>query len=231
MENDRATPGFKQALRRVVPGALLRERQIILRLGPKAGGIYARLRLLDSLGVRLQTAGTLGPQTRSVVFVCFGNIMRSPMAEVLLRAAAPAANLADLQVSSAGVHAIPGSAAHPWALAASAEMGVPLTEHRSRLLTPEMVAQADAIFAMDFQNMAELLALYPEAKSKVLMVTTFLEGAQRGREIADPYFGNLDTTRACYAMLQACMGALTKELVVSRATYAQGIAPSKAPVR
>jgi protein-tyrosine phosphatase len=226
MEDDQATPGIKKVLRRVVPGALLRERQIILRLGPSAGGIYARLRLLDSLGVRPQAAA-VGSQTRSVVFVCFGNIMRSPMAEALFRAAARAARLAALQVSSAGVHAIPGSVPHPWALAASSEMGVPLDQHRSRLLTPEMVSTADAIFAMDFQNMAELLALYPEAKSKLFMVTAFLEGARRGREIADPYFGNLDTTRACYAMLQTCIGALTNELMSSRAT--RGTAPSKTP--
>jgi len=201
MENDQATPGIKTTLRRVVPAALLRERQIIVRLGPNAGGIYARLRLLDSLGVRPQAAA-VGPQTRSVVFVCFGNIMRSPMAEALFRRAARAANLPDVQVSSAGLHAIPGSGPHPWALAASSELGVPL---------------------------AELLTRYPQAKSKLLMVTAFLEGARRGREIADPYFGNLDTTRACYAMLQTCIGAFTDELVTSRTVCSRGIARSKTP--
>jgi len=228
MENDQATPGIKTTLRRVVPAALLRERQIIVRLGPNAGGIYARLRLLDSLGVRPQAAA-VGPQTRSVVFVCFGNIMRNPMAEALFRRAARAANLPDVQVSSAGLHAIPGSGPHPWALAASSELGVPLDEHRSRLLTPEMVSNADAICAMDFQNLAELLTRYPQAKSKLLMVTAFLEGARRGREIADPYFGNLDTTRACYAMLQTCIGAFTDELVTSRTVCSRGIARSKTP--
>ena len=229
MKDDQATTGIKKALRRVVPDVLLRERQIIFRLGPNAGGIYTRLRLLDSLGIRPQATAAVGPETRSIVFVCFGNIMRSPMAEALFRRAAGEANLPGLQVSSAGVHAIPGSMPHPWALAASSEMGVPLDEHRSRLLTSEMVSNVDAIFAMDFQNMAELIALYPEAKSKILMVTAFLEGARRGCEIADPYFGNLDTTRACYTILQTCIGALTNELVISRAAHTRGVAPSKRP--
>jgi protein-tyrosine phosphatase len=216
MAEDQTQLGWKQALRKIVPESLLRDRQIILRLGPQAGAIYARLRLLDSLGVRPHQSQGVGPKTRSMVFVCFGNIMRSPMAEALFHKEADAAQLTGIRATSAGLHAIAGTEAHPRALIASAEMGLPLTAHRARLLSPEMVAEADAIFAMDFQNLAELLALYPEAREKILMLSAYAEGALSGREIADPYLGNLDTTRACYASLQTCIRALSRELATSR---------------
>jgi protein-tyrosine phosphatase len=208
-------PVWKRALRRVVPESMLRDRQIVLRLGRPAGPTYARLRLLDSLGVR-PPGVDLKPSTRSVVFVCFGNIMRSPMAEALFRREAESAHLEPLQVTSAGVHAIPGSEAHPWALAASAEMGVPLTDHRSRLLTAEMVDAADAVFAMDFQNLAELLAFYPESREKFRMLAPYAGNDTHSREIPDPYLGNLDTTRGCYTVLEACIRGLARELVALR---------------
>jgi protein-tyrosine phosphatase len=184
--------------------------------------------MLDSLGVNPHGAPPLGASTRSVVFVCFGNIMRSPMAEALFRKEAEAVQLA-VSATSAGLHAISGSEAHPWAQAASAEMAAPLANHRSRLLTQEMVSEADAVFAMDFQNLAELLALYPEARRKILLLGEYSEGSGRSREIADPYFGNLDTTRGCYAMLHACIRALTRELVTSRSSQSRDIT-AKTPV-
>jgi protein-tyrosine phosphatase len=213
MSGDEPRQGFKRAIRKIVPDSLLRERGIFLRLGPKAGPIYARLRLLDSLGVHSQSTGVVKPTARSFLFICFGNIMRSPMAEVMLRKSAADANLLTIRAHSAGLHAVPGTEAHPTALAASTEIGLPLTQHRAQLLTAGLVAQADVIFVMDFQNKAEMLALYPDASDKILMLSAYAEGPKRYREIPDPYFGDLDTTRDCYILLQVCIRNLTKELV------------------
>jgi protein-tyrosine phosphatase len=203
--------GPKQWLRRGIPDFLLKERDTFLRLGPKAGAIYAWYRLLDCMGVRPQNRVRIPPSTRSVLFVCFGNIMRSPMAEVMFRQSTAGTQL-QVTAVSAGLHAIPGREAHPRALVASSEFGISLVEHRSQLLTPEMVSQADAIFVMDFQNKAEVLALYPEARDKVVMLSAYADGAERCREIPDPYFGDLEATRRCYALLQTCIHNLAAEL-------------------
>jgi protein-tyrosine-phosphatase len=226
MTGDPTKSGIRQTIRNLLPKALLRERDIMSRLGPKARAVYARLKLLDSLGVRSQNTHFLGPNPHSVVFVCFGNIMRSPMAEALFRKAALGADLTDVEISSAGLHAIPGREAHPWALRAAAEMGLPLTEHRARRLTPEMVSRADSIFSMDLQNKAELLAFYPESRKKILMLSAFADGKARDREIPDPYFGNLDTTRCCYVTLQTCVLNLTAALVALRTIRVPPKAPS-----
>jgi protein-tyrosine phosphatase len=212
MTQEQSKP-LKQALRRVVPDSLIREGQIVLRLGPGAGQIYARLRLLDSLGIRSQNSNDIPPGAQSFLFVCFGNIMRSPMAELMFRKATEKAGLARIRATSAGLHAIPGSQAHPWALEASTEIGLSLESHQSQQLTEELVSQSDVIFAMDFQNKAELLALYPQARDKILMLSAYANGAARSREISDPYSGDVEATRRCYALIQACIQNLTARLV------------------
>jgi protein-tyrosine phosphatase len=98
-----------------------------------------------------------------------------------------------------------GREAHPWALEASAGMGISLVDHRARPLTREMVGRADCIFAMDFQNKAELLSLYPDSQNKIYMLSAYAEGQRQYREIPDPYLGDLDTTRHCYRQLQICI--------------------------
>jgi protein-tyrosine-phosphatase len=212
MSQEQSKP-FKEVLRRVVPDSLIRERQIVLRLGPDAGPIYARLRLLDSLGIRSQNSDDILPAARSFLFVCYGNIMRSPMAELMFRQAIQKAGLGYIRVTSAGLHAIPGSQAHPWAIEASGEIGLSLKSHQSQELTGELVSQSDVIFAMDFQNKAELLALYPEARGKIFMMSAFANGAARNREISDPYSGDVEATRQSYALVQACIQNLTARLV------------------
>ena len=203
---------LRAALREVTPSVLLRERAVILRLGAKAGPIYARLRLLDSLGLYAHNKSRIRPNAKSFLFVCFGNIMRSPMAEALFRKSILEANL-DVYACSAGTHAVAGNLPDPRALAASEEMGTSLAEHRAQPLTARLIEQADAIFAMDFQNKAELLTRYPEHREKIHLLSAYGDGAQRYREIADPYSGDLETTRACYAYLQICIRNLTAELI------------------
>ena len=204
---------LKETLRKAVPGSLLKERETFLRLGAKAGPIYARLRLMDVLGVRSTNTARIKPGSRSFLFVCFGNIMRSPVAEGFLRKSVADAGLSDIRIASAGLHAIPGNVAHPRAAAASEELGLPLTNHRAQLLTAGLMSSADAVFAMDFQNKAELLALYPESAGKILMLSAYASGPEQYREIGDPYFGDIDTTRGCYALLRTCIENLTEDLI------------------
>jgi protein-tyrosine phosphatase len=208
-EVEQPKAGPKQWLRRLIPGSLLKERDTFLRLGAKAGAIYAWYRLLDCMGLGPQKSERILPSTKSILFVCFGNIMRSPMAEAMFRQCTVGTHIFAV---SAGLHAIPGREAHPWALEASREIGISLVQHRAQLLTPEMVSQADVIFVMDFQNQAEVLALYPEAREKVVMLSAYADGEERCREIPDPYFGDLEATRRCYAVLQTCIHNLAAEL-------------------
>jgi protein-tyrosine-phosphatase len=209
---------FKHVLRKFIPQFLLQQREIIRRLGPGAGRIYAGLRMRDVLGMRAENQRVVPPSARRFVFVCFGNIMRSAMAEFLLQKAvsetAPE-QIEKVHIVSAGLHANPGREAHPWMQEAATDFGISLATHRAKLLTRAMVDAADAIFAMDFQNKAELLTLYPEAANKIYMLSAYAEGAWKCREIPDPYLGDLEVTRYCARQLQTCIQNLLAATVFS----------------
>lgn len=203
----------KEALRKLIPDLLLKEREIVRHLGPEAGRTYIWLRLLDGLGMHAPNKQMVPSSARSFVFVCWGNIMRSAMAEFLMsRALTEAGLLEQVQIRSAGLHATPGREAHPWAQAAAAQLGISLSQHHAKLLTREMVEAADCIFAMDFQNKAEMLNLYPASRQKVYMLSAYAEGPGRYREIPDPYHGDLQATLLCGQQLQTSICNLIRSL-------------------
>jgi protein-tyrosine-phosphatase len=205
-------PLLKRVLRRLIPGRLLSERAVFFRLGPRAGRTYLGLRILDAAGMEASSRRRVPRGAASFLFICYGNIMRSPMAEKMLKRALEKRGLESVRVTSAGIHASPGSEAHPRAAVAARELGLPLDDHRSQLLTPQMVEESDAIFAMDFQNKAELLARFPEAKDKIFMLGAYADAPVRYCEIPDPFFGDQDETRRCYRVLQTCIDHLAESL-------------------
>ena len=109
-----------------------------------------------------------------VLFVCTGNICRSPMAEVLFAHLVPQA-----EVSSAGTMDWSGQPAHEHAIAAMAERGLDLSAHRSRRLSEYLVDESDLIVAMT-RNHGWAVAARNEAKA----AATFLP-AELSRLAAD----------------------------------------------
>lgn len=209
---------WKDVVRRFIPRFLLQQRGIMRRLGPGAGRIYAGLRFRDVMGMRGENQRQVPPTARSFVFVCFGNIMRSAMAEFLTRKALSQelkGGTKDVRVVSAGLHANPGREAHPWMQEAANGLGISLAPHRAKPLTREMVDQADAIFAMDFQNKAELLTLYADSADKIYMLSAYAEGPWKDREIPDPYLADLEGTRYCARQLEVCIHNLLAATVLA----------------
>jgi protein-tyrosine-phosphatase len=217
----RLKTGLKNIGRKILPSSCLQYRGIKLRLGPQAGRIYRDLWLRDVLGVRGANQRLVPPSARSFVFVCFGNIMRSAMAEFLMRQTLNEAGLEQqVQIVSAGLHASSCREAHPWAQETAAGLGISLVDHRAKPLTREMVEQADCVLAMDFQNKAELLTLYPAAKEKIYMLSAYAEGPWQYREIPDPYLGDLETTRFCGRQLRTCIQNLIASTIMSSSSAA-----------
>src|SRR5438045_9317275 len=84
---------------------------------------------------------------KSVLFVCTGNICRSPIAEGLFRSLI--GNRKDIEVVSAGVHAVRGQPPSLYAVQVCAEQGVDISDIRSQQLTPTLVDRATHIIAMN----------------------------------------------------------------------------------
>jgi len=150
---------------------------------------------------------------RYILFVCHGNIIRSPMAAALLRRQlAQFDHLHEISIDSAGTRAKPGRA-DPRACEVATEFGITLESHRTQLLTADVIKQSDIIFVMDFLNEAELLGYYPEAAQKVFVLGEYVQkpGSELA-EIQDPYNGDVADIRRCYHILDDYIQTLTAML-------------------
>lgn len=127
-----------------------------------------------------------------VLFVCLGNICRSPMAEGVFRKLVVDAGLSDvIEVDSAGTHAYHvDEPPDPRAQAAVRRRGVEISGLRGRQAIVEDFTRFDYVLAMDHENYAHLQALAPAKHAHKLRL--FLEYAARctERAVPDPYFGN-----------------------------------------
>ncbi|MBV8049576.1 MAG: hypothetical protein JOZ80_00225 [Acidobacteriaceae bacterium] len=173
--------------------------------------LYLKLRILDALGLGFRQLPPL-QRCRSVVFVCFGNIIRSPMCEALMVRELTRVGRAQFSVASAGLNATHGRAAHPWAIAAARELGISLEQHRARLLTDQIVNEADIIFAMDLQNYVQLATRWPTSQKKIFMLGVYTEAENKIPEIADPFYLGPEQTRVCYQILNSCIQKLVSSL-------------------
>jgi protein-tyrosine-phosphatase len=110
---------------------------------------------------------------KTILFVCTGNVCRSPMAEGLLRQAIQGES--DYRVYSAGIGAVDGQPPTPHSVNAMRELGIDISTQRSRALTPELVRQADYIFGMTHSHVDTICLLYPHAAEKAFLLREFDE--------------------------------------------------------
>jgi protein-tyrosine phosphatase len=196
---------LKPILRALIPKHLLAKREVYYHLEPESRHIYLRLLATRWLGVSASNRHHAPKAIHSVLFLCFGNIMRSAVAGAMLKQALAQQGIAGIAVSSAGIHAAEGREAHPWAVEAAKDFGIRLEDHQAKLLTADMFGAADVVFVMDFQNKAELLAKFPTAADKICMLSAYATGHLRNHEIADPYYADLKQTHSCFSLIHSCI--------------------------
>jgi protein-tyrosine-phosphatase/predicted ATP-grasp superfamily ATP-dependent carboligase len=151
----------------------------------------------------------------SVLFLCQGNICRSPFAEVYFQSLLKGRGVG-LTVRSAGLGTTPGKPAH-WNTRTSArEHHVSLDDHATTQLDAELVSNADLIIVMEVAQKKRVLSLYPESKGKVLLLGCF--DARGPLEIADPYGGPIENFRICFSQIVRCCDSLAEQLVSASRT-------------
>ena len=148
-------------------------------------------------------------QIKKILFVCHGNICRSPMAEFVMKDELAKAGLSGIEVESAALHTDElGSDIHRGTRAILQKYEIPFSPREAWLLSAEKAATYDMIVGMDAYNMADLRRLvYPADRTKLVKM---LELVGQSRDVADPWYtGNFeDTYRDVLAGCRALVGKM-----------------------
>jgi len=158
-----------------------------------------------------------------VLFVCLGNICRSPMAEGVFRRVAEEEGVANrFEIDSAGMgdwHI--GQAPDTRAQAAAQNRGMDISGQRARQVTAADYRRFDLILAMDDSNYDELIGLAP--KSELHKVRLFLDYAPKTgtRDVPDPFYGGTEGFDHALDLIEQAARGLLAELLAAEAPPAK----------
>jgi protein-tyrosine phosphatase len=148
-----------------------------------------------------------------VLFVCLGNICRSPTAEGVFRQLVQQEGLMELiEVDSAGTHAYHiGKPPDARAQAAARQRGIDLSRLRGRQARVEDLHRFDYVLAMDRENYENLIALCPPGLEQKIRL--FMEFApDEAEEVPDPYFGGASGFDRVLDMIDAAARGLLEDI-------------------
>jgi protein-tyrosine phosphatase len=148
----------------------------------------------------------------SILFVCLGNICRSPLAEGVFRAVwAERGWGRHMLLDSAATSGWEvGSAPDPRSIAVAMRHGIDISGQRSRKVTPQDFSRFDLILGMDRSNVTDLKALAPAARNRVELFLEFAHGHER--DVPDPYYDGPEAFAAVYRMVREASEALATRL-------------------
>lgn len=149
--------------------------------------------------------------TRRIIFVCKGNVCRSPFAEHLFRSFGPDGKIL---VKSCGLKVDQSASSPNEAIHAARSFGINLSGHRARRMDLTEMDQIDLIVPMEYHQYRELIQLSPAIKEKVYLMREFIPfPTNMFCNIDDPYGCNQQEYYKCYLLIQAAVFNLYRIIV------------------
>ena len=146
---------------------------------------------------------------KTILFICTGNVCRSPMAEALFRHAVRGRG--EFRVISAGIGAMDGQPPTPHSVRAMRELGVDISAQRSRMLTAELVRSADLILGMTHSHVDTVALLFPPAAEKTFLLREFDETLEPyEKDISDPIGSSYQVYVDCRDQIEQGIASLLK---------------------
>jgi protein-tyrosine phosphatase len=166
--------------------------------------------------------GPIGERPYRIVFVCTGNICRSPMAEVITRALAGSTVLDDgsalgayLEVASAGTgpwHE--GEPMHPYASESLERGGFPGDGHVAHQVVSSDLGRIDLVVALDRRHLQTLRGLGADP-DRLVLLRSFDPAAGAAADVPDPYYGDQSVFDDCRDMIGAACTGLVASLAAN----------------
>ncbi len=146
---------------------------------------------------------------KTILFICTGNVCRSPMAEGLFRQATNGSG--QFRIVSAGLGAVDGQPPTAHSVNAMREIGIDISAQRSRALTADLVRQADYIFGMTHAHVDTVGLLYPAAAEKTFLLCEFDDSLDPyEKDIPDPIGSPYEIYVHCREQIEQGVGSLLK---------------------
>lgn len=166
-------------------------------------------RLLHPLRRRVALARLRRHPPHAVLFMCHGNICRSPYAAAAFAAVLPSAWRGRIRVASAGFIGA-GRPAPGEAIAVAARLGLDLRAHRSAVVTPAAVHAVQLVVVMDTDQAREIIQRFGRRPEEVLVLGDLDPAAIDTRTIRDPVEQPIHVFESTYARIDRCVSQLVK---------------------
>jgi protein-tyrosine phosphatase len=151
---------------------------------------------------------------KKILFVCTGNICRSPTAEGVLRARTHSAGISSqFTIDSAGTHAYHiGEPPDPRSIAVAKKRDIDISGLRARKVLPKDFTEFDLILGLDYEHVTHLRRMAPSGSKAAIALFLDYADSVAGGDVPDPYYGSARDFEHVLDLIEAGSDALLKKM-------------------